>query len=273
MYYTQMGNIYIFVVTSVSLDMIDKEKFFINENSIEYISEEEYMAVNSIIEDVKAFARTTYKSVYVIYYYRQCFLYVSENPLFLCGLDADSVKNMGYNFYIKHASEEDLSMLLEINSAGFRFFGHITIDKRKEFVISCDFSIVNKMTNRKTLINHQITPLRITDDGKIWLGLCVASMATSNKSGNIFIQKSNSSECWNYNLITKRWKLVTPVELNDIEKEVLRLSAMGFTMHEIAAGINRSFDSVKRYRKNILEKLGVSNIVEAVNYAEVYKLL
>ena len=88
-----MGNIYIFVVTSVSLDMIDKEKFFINENSIEYISEEEYMAVNSIIEDVKAFARTTYKSVYVIYYYRQCFLYVSENPLFLCGLDADSVMN------------------------------------------------------------------------------------------------------------------------------------------------------------------------------------
>lgn len=35
--------------------------------------------INHTIGDIDAFSRTTYKSVYVIDYYRQNFLYVSNN--------------------------------------------------------------------------------------------------------------------------------------------------------------------------------------------------
>ncbi|WP_205945125.1 hypothetical protein [Pedobacter psychrodurus] len=36
------------------------------------------------MEAIKAFARLTYESVYVIDYEKMAFEYVSENPLFLC---------------------------------------------------------------------------------------------------------------------------------------------------------------------------------------------
>ena len=56
-------------------------------------------------------------------------------------------------------------------------------------------------------------------------------------------------------------------ELKDMEKDVLKLSAMGYTMNEIAGEVNRSFDTVKSYRKSLFEKLGVNNITEAISFA------
>lgn len=67
------------------LIMAGTKDFFIKENIIDCLSEDAYNEVSHIIEDVGAFARTTYQSVYVIDYYHQDFLYVADNPLFLYG--------------------------------------------------------------------------------------------------------------------------------------------------------------------------------------------
>ena len=44
-------------------------------------------------------------------------------------------------------------------------------------------------------------------------------------------------------------------------------------MNDIAKKIFKSFDSIKRYRKRILEKLGTDNITEAINYATTFRLM
>ena len=253
--------------------MAGAKDFFIKENSIDYISEETYNAINHIIEDIAAFARTTYKSVYVIDYYRQNFLYVADNPLFLCGIAADEVRKLGYNFYINQVIPEDLELLLEVNVAGFQFLENIAREELRNYTISCDFHVVNKESGKKQLINHQITPLRLTENGNVWLALCVASISSNDTSGNTEMSKNNSSIYWDYDRKTKKWKERLRLELKDIEKEVLRLSAKGYTMHEIADQIHRSFDTVKVYRKNLFEKLGVDNISEAVCYAMNHRLL
>ena len=41
------------------------------------------------------------------------------------------------------------------------------------------------------------------------------------------------------------------------EKQILTLSAQGYTMKEIAEKMLRSFDTVKFYRRQIFEKLDV----------------
>jgi hypothetical protein len=58
-------------------------------------------------------------------HYRRGFLYVSDNPLFLCGHTADEVLRMGYAFYLSHVPEEELPMLTELNRAGFRAFDDV----------------------------------------------------------------------------------------------------------------------------------------------------
>ena len=48
---------------------------------------------------------------------------------------------------------------------------------------------------------------------------------------------------------------------------------MGYTTQEIAELMCKSFDSVKGYRKSILEKFDTDNITEAINYAMIYRLI
>lgn len=254
--------------------MAEIQDFFIKENTIEHIPEEAYNSINHIIDDIDAYSRTTYKSVYIIDYFKQNFLYVSDNPLLLCGMTADEVKELGYSFYINQVTPEDLNLLLEVNVAGFMFLANVDKKDLCNYTISYDFHIVNKVSGKKWLINHQITPLRLTEEkDKVWLALCAASISSRNESGNIFMSKNKSNKLWQYNRNTRKWKEIARPELKEIEMDVLKLSAMGYTMQEIAEEVNRSFDTVKVYRKSLFEKLGVENIVEAINLAKNQRII
>ncbi|WGH75227.1 hypothetical protein P8625_14295 [Tenacibaculum tangerinum] len=79
------------------------------------ISENERKQTANYLETIKAFARTTYKSIYVIDYEKKGFEYVSENPLFLCGHTAEEVQEMVYLFYFNYVIPEDVELLLKIN--------------------------------------------------------------------------------------------------------------------------------------------------------------
>ena len=81
----------IFVVKHMSL-MSDINDFFSFRNRVGDISEEDQKQAVNYLESIDAFARTTYKSLYVIDYKEKGFDYVSENPLFLCGNTAEEVK-------------------------------------------------------------------------------------------------------------------------------------------------------------------------------------
>lgn len=87
------------------------------------------------------------------------------------------------------------------------------------------------------------------------------------------MSKDKSKEHWTFNMQSKKWKKMLRPELKDIERDVLKLSAMGYTMNDIANEINRSFDTVKSYRKSLFEKLNVQNIAEAISYAKNHRLI
>lgn len=60
--------------------------FFIPDNEVKPPEELDYSRVDEYIRSAEAFSRSTYQSVYIIDYFKQNFLYVSPNPMFLCGL-------------------------------------------------------------------------------------------------------------------------------------------------------------------------------------------
>ncbi|MDE6787654.1 MAG: helix-turn-helix transcriptional regulator, partial [Muribaculaceae bacterium] len=69
------------------------------------------------------------------------------------------------------------------------------------------------------------------------------------------------------------WEKRSVPALNETEKAILTLSIQGRTMNAIAEKIHIASDSVKTARRRLYEKLGVSNITEAISYATNYKLL
>lgn len=103
-------------------NMTDIKDFFIASNTVSNAPDYDSIVLSTLVQTVEAFARVTYQSVYLIDYYRQEFLYVSDNPLFLCGHTAKEVKELGYRFYLEHVPEEEQKMLVELNSNGFKFF-------------------------------------------------------------------------------------------------------------------------------------------------------
>ena len=109
---------------------ITVDEFFIKDNYVEEYSEEEYRQLEPIIKAVKAFVRSTHQCVYVIDYARKGFVYVSENIIYLCGHTAREVEQMGYDLYLQHVPEEELTMLAEVNESGFSFFNGVPAEER-----------------------------------------------------------------------------------------------------------------------------------------------
>jgi len=252
--------------------MSDVSHFFSSRNTVNSLTDDEQSQTSNYLEPIKAFARTTYKSIYVIDYKEKGFEYVSENPLFLCGNSAEEVRKMGYDFYFKHVPPVDLDLLLKINTVGFEFYDKIPLKERKDYTISYDFNLKNK-EGKIILINQKLTPLFLTEEGKIWKAICIISLSTEKKSGNIKLYKKGDNKIFKYDLEGNFWKTTEEIKLSTREKEILQLSTRGYTINEIAKTIFVSPDTVKFHRRKLFDKLEVANISEAIVCAVNNKLI
>ena len=151
------------------------DDFFTLTNRVEGVDDERYRHLAPMMSAIDAMANATYQSIYVIDYFKQGFLHVASNPLFLCGHTAEEVRQMGYRFYIDHVPAEEQVMLTEINEVGFKRFNKTPLDDRNSCFMSYDFHIVND--GNRYLVNHKITPFALNDNGRAWLALCVVSLS------------------------------------------------------------------------------------------------
>lgn len=244
----------------------------LTKNFVKEVSEEDRLQQKDYIEAIKSFARLTYESVYVIDYEKMAFEYVSDNPLFLCGYTSQEVLEMGYDFYFKNVPQKDLELLTIINNAGFDFFEKISPEEKKLYSITYDFHLVNK-NGKSILVNHKLTPLFLTSEGKIWKAICIVSISNHKHVGNTFIYKQGGDEMWKLETASSTWHKFTKPKLTSREIEILHLYAQGLTINEIAEKIFVTPDTVKYYRRRIFDSLGVDSIVEALSYAVNSKII
>lgn len=222
--------------------------------------------ISPYLKTAEAFSLVENQSIYIIDYYKRGFLYVSDNPLFLCGHTASQVLNMGYLFYLNHVPEKDLEILLEINEAGFKFYKDVPPENRLEYIIAYDFHLIQP-NKQLLLINHKLTPLVMDKDFNLWLALCIVSHSSNNTAGNINVRKKGDSKIFEYDLELKEWRLKSKLSLTSTQKEILRLSIQGYTMEEIGKKVHLSLSTIKFHKKNIFKKLDVKNISEAILFA------
>lgn len=252
--------------------MMDYKLLFSQKNHIEKLSESDLTQSNSYLEVIKAFSRLSYQSIYVIDYEKRAFEYVSDNPLFLAGLSPDEVLKLGYEFYQNHVPEEDLKMLIDINNAGFDFYEKIPLKERKEYIISYDFHL-RSAAKKTILINHKLTPIFLTESGKIWKAVCVVSLSTNPSAGNVMIGKQNSDSVWDLDLSSNQWIKRKKTKLSEREIQILSHYSCGLSIVEIAETLFISVDTVKFHRRKLFDKLNVSSIQEALATAVTNKLI
>lgn len=245
--------------------MAKVEDFFLAENSVGSLNEARYEHVELLKRAIDAMANATYQSIYVIDYFKREFLHVASNPLFLASHTAEQMREMGYRFYIDHVPGDEQAMLLELNTAGFKKFDGIPVEERMSYFMSYDFHIVDG--DNRFLVNHKITPFALADDGRLWLAMCVVSLSSRSEAGHILFRKKGAASYWEYSLEHHLWLTREAVTLRPQEKQVLILSAQGYTVAQIADKMCRSIDTIKTYKRLMFERLGTRSITEALTLA------
>ncbi|WP_455591385.1 response regulator transcription factor [Bacteroides sp.] len=246
--------------------------FFSPINNELNISESDYKQTEVCIAMADAIARTTNQSLYIIDYNRKNFLYVSSNPLFLCGYSAEEVKEKGYGFYFEVVPARELQRLIEINEAGFRFYYNQPVEKRLDFVIEYDFPI--RISDKyEYLVHHKLAPILLGKNGDIWLAICTVSLSPGKKAGYVRISDKTNTDQFIWSFESKRWKQQPEPVLSERERDILRLSVKGLSNTEIGECLFVDVNTVKFHKKKIFEKLHAENITEAIGIATNMKLI
>lgn len=224
------------------------------------------------LQVIKAIAIAKYESIYVLDYQKKSFEYVSENPLFLCGHTAEEVQNMGYDFYLKHIPKSDLEVFDTINTVGFDYYCQIPDHCTRGYTISCDFHLKDEK-GKMSLVHQKIVPYYFTSTGKVWKALGIVSLSCAREAGNMIIDQKGSDVLFKYNREGGFWQKEIRVGLSLREKEIIQLSARGYTVSEIAKLLFISFDTVKFHKKKMFARIGVTSISEAIIYALTHNLI
>ena len=245
-------------------------EFFRPIEPIEGISETDYKSLNHYIGSLEAISRMIDLSYYIIDYKKREFLHVSNHPLFLAGYEREEVRVMGYDFFTKVVPTEDLELLFEINEKGFNFYYNLPPERRLKGFISYDFRIKNK-NNSLILINHKLTPLILNNEGNLWISLCLVTLSTTKKPGNMYILMQDEKVKYNYNFRTKKFLPAKSKQLSQIENNVIQYLSLGNSTKDISLILSISENTVKFHKKNIYRKLDVRNSNEAVYLATMQK--
>lgn len=250
----------------------DIDSFFYPINSQMEIPDSEYDRTGVCIAMAEALARNTNHSLYIIDYNRKNFLYVSSNPLFLCGRLPEKVQRKGYAFYFEVVPPDEMGMLTEINEAGFRFYYDRPAEKRLELSIEYNFHICTS-DRYSHLIHHKLTPIMLSEKGDIWLALCTVSLSPEKDLGEVVISDHTCTDRYVYSFEGRRWRKQPEISLSSREKEILQLSVKGFSNAEIGENLYIDANTVKFHKKKLFEKLHAENITEAVGIAANLRLI
>ena len=249
----------------------DIDRFFRPINPGMEIPDSDYVRTDICVAMAEALARNTNHSLYIIDYNRKNFLYVSSNPLFLCGRTPEEVQQKGYAFYFEVVSPDELKRLMEINETGFRFYYTQPAEKRLNLSIEYDFHICTSESHRH-LIHHKLTPILLNAKGDIWLALCSVSLSPRKDIGEVILTDCTCADRYVYSIEGRRWRKQPELIRSDREKEILQLSVKGLSNAEIGETLFIDANTVKFHKKKLFEKLHAENITEAVGIAAQMRL-
>lgn len=133
--------------------MIEDNFCLIKDNNLNMKTDPKESNLEIPVNMLNSISQLTYKSITIVNFYERNFIYISNNPFFLCGVTIDEIKNLGFDFYSQHVVEEDLPLLLiEAKEASLNFLEKTPLSERANYIISHNFILITLLPEKSFLL-------------------------------------------------------------------------------------------------------------------------
>ncbi|RAJ24635.1 response regulator transcription factor [Pedobacter cryoconitis] len=150
----------------------------------------------------------------------------------------------------------------------FNLLKNLPINERSDYQVKSKIRMRNKTGNFITA-EHRMFYVCSTLNGSLWLALCLYNLSDEAMAGTTTGVIFNSATGITFKPDQQTYTKILSVR----EKEILKLIRKGKMSKELADLLSISVNTVNRHRQNILEKLRVSNSLEACRIAERMNLI
>lgn len=217
------------------------------------------------------FSRISKSCIFMVDVFKKRYDFASESFSLLFGYNKASIETIKVqgDLLEERIHPKDKAQLLEYQIEHGQFIYSLPPNERNDYQQIFQLRMLNANKQYINIISrHQV--LETDKYGKAWIILGIIDVSpdqhlTENVKRAIINMKTGET-------------IISPIFVADKrltirEREVLLLIHQGFLSKEIASKLNLSIYTVNNHRKNILEKLGVDNIIEAINIAKNYGII
>ena len=220
---------------------------------------------------IQTFSRISQSCIFTVDVFKERYDFASDNFATIFGYNPTWIKTIQKqgNLLEERIHPDDRAQLIEHQIEHGQFIYSLPREQRNDYQQIFQFRMLNVRQKYVNVISrHQV--IQKDKKGKAWIIMGVMDLSPdqtpmerikrtviNRKTGEILastVVPSNQQ-------LTKR------------EKEILLLIRRGFLSKEIAFKLNLSIYTVNNHRKNILAKLNVDNVIEAINRAESFGIL
>ena len=200
---------------------------------------------------------------YIIDDYRRNFIFISKHSIFLCGYTEEEVMAMGYDFYNKILSPENLKKLAEINEAISEFFYDIPIEKKIDSSIAYDL-VLQRKDGSSFCVNHKLKPFLFTENNDVWLSICCVRPSNNNKMGDVKCFFRETHKRFSYSFKDKKWKEQRPFVLSEIERFIITETNKGTLEKQLAYQLGCTRGNIRYYKNMVQRKTETKTMREAI---------
>ena len=216
---------------------------------------------------IQAFSQISPSCIFTVDVFKERYDFASDNFATVFGYNPSWIKTIQRqgDLLEERIHPDDRVQLFDYQVEHGQFIYSLPREKRNEYQQIFQFRMLNARQEYVNVISRQQV-IQQDKQGKAWIIMGVMDLSPepvfAGPVKRTVIHRTTG-------------KIVTPArvtssehDLTKREKEILLLIRQGFMSKEIAYQLNLSIYTVNNHRKNILAKLEVDNIIEAINRAE-----
>lgn len=231
----------------------------------------DYDLWNKKRESIQDFSRMSQSCIFTVDVFKERYDFASDNFFTILGYNPTWIKTIRKQGDVleDRIHPDDRAQLLEYQIEHGRFIYSLPQEERNDYQQIFQYRILNAKGQYVNVTSRQQV-LEKDRNNKAWIIMGIVDISPDQ----IVTEKIKRTVInWKTNEILAPALIPAEKQLTNREKEILLLIRQGFLSKEIADKLSISIYTVNNHRKNILAKLDVDNVMEAINTARDFGII